>query len=478
MRLFCLLLGFCLAVSAQPAPIKTLIFSGRNNHDWRSTTPFLKKILVDSGRFDVRVTEEPAGATAGTLVGYDLLILDYNGPRWGAGTERAVDAFVRSGKGLVGVHAAGYAFAGLPILGDRHVSTGRVEPAWPEFFEMLGGRWQAGPPATGHGDRHSFKVRFTKPDHPIASGLSEGFIATDELYHSMQMHPGAQVLATAFDDPKRRGTGKEEPILWTVEYGKGRVFMDQLGHDLTAMAEPGFISTFVRGAEWAATGRVATATLPKPDSVRVLVVTGGHPYDTSFYTLFEGYPDVRWTHAFSNTEAFKNDIRAKFDVLVLYDLHTDIAEPEKRHLRDFVESGKGAVVLHHAIADYNNWTWWYQDVVGGRYLLKKEGSVPASTYKHDVEVMAEPVGRHPITAGVGPLHFVDESYKSMWISPSVQVILTTANAEWDGPLAWVSPYQKSRVVYIQLGHDEVAHRNPGYRTLIRNAILWTASRAF
>ena len=49
----------------QPGKIRVLILSGRNNHDWRTTTPFLRKILVDSGRFDVRVEEEPAGITGG-----------------------------------------------------------------------------------------------------------------------------------------------------------------------------------------------------------------------------------------------------------------------------------------------------------------------------------------------------------------------------------------------------------------------------
>src|SRR5208282_6851971 len=58
----------------QPGKIRVLIFSGRNNHDWRSTTPFLRKVLVDSGRFDVRVEEEPAGVTASTLAAYDVLV--------------------------------------------------------------------------------------------------------------------------------------------------------------------------------------------------------------------------------------------------------------------------------------------------------------------------------------------------------------------------------------------------------------------
>ena len=72
----------------QPGKVCVLLISGRNNHDWRSTTPFLRKTLVDSGRFDVRVEEEPMGITAATLAAYDVLALDYDGPCRGPVTER------------------------------------------------------------------------------------------------------------------------------------------------------------------------------------------------------------------------------------------------------------------------------------------------------------------------------------------------------------------------------------------------------
>jgi len=465
----------------QTGKLRALVFSGRNNHDWRSTTPRLRQYLVDSGRFDVRVEEEPAGTTAGTLAAYDVLVLDYNGPRWGAGTERAVEEFVRSGKGLVVVHAAAYAFVGLPVLGDRHVASKIVEPVWPEYAAIVGGVWSLDPPKTGHGQRHSFPVKFLDRAHPIAQGMSETFLATDELYHNTRMHPGARILATAFDDAKYGGTGKDEPILWTVNYGKGRVFHTALGHDLAAMQEPGFATTFLRGTEWAAAGKV---TLPAnidpsraPDkAARLLVVTGGHAYDTSFYTLFEGYKDIVWEHAASNHEAFKSDLRPRCDVLVLYDLTQEISESGRGHLRNFLESGKGLVVLHHAIADYNAWPWWYRDVVGGKYLMKPEEGRPASTYRHDVELRARPVGDHPVTAGIGALHLWDETYKGMWISPSVKVLLETDHATSDGPVAWIGPYDKSRVVYIQLGHDRLAHIHPGYRALVYNALRWAAVR--
>jgi hypothetical protein len=465
----------------QAGKIRVLIFSGRNNHDWRTTTPFLRKVLVDSGRFDVRVEEEPVGATEATLAAYEVLVLDYDGPRWGDATEKAVENFVKQGKGLVAIHAANYAFTGLEVLGDHHHPTGIRQPPWPEYLKMIGGWWTEGPPKTGHAPRHCFTVKFVDRDHPVTRGLEGSFHVSDELYHSARMSPDAHILATAFDDPANGGTGKDEPIIWTVNYGKGRVFYTALGHDVAAMQESGFVSTFARATEWAASGTVTlspSGVLPTaaPPPLRLLVVTGGHEYPTTFYTVFEGAEDLRWEHAVSNHAAFKNDLRKDYDVLVLYDYTQEITEPEKTNLRSFVEAGKGVVVLHHAIADYQDWEWWYKEVVGGKYLLKPEGSTPASTYLHDQELCIRPVLKHPITARIATMHFRDETYKGMWISPDVQVLLRTDNPTSDGPVAWISPYGKSRVVYIQLGHGETAHLYPAYRVLVQDAIRWTAGR--
>lgn len=241
--------------------VRVLILSGRNNHDWRSTTPALRKILAGTGRFDARVTEEPAGLTPEILKPYDVLVSDYNGPRWGKTAEEAVVGFVRSGKGLVIVHAASYAFGTMEILGDRHQRTGIKEPPWKEYGEMVGATWSAEEPRTGHGRRHVFQVKFTEREHPIARGMSESFAISDELYHNFRMRPSAKVLATAHDDVKMKGTGKDEPILWTVDYGKGRVFATVLGHVAENLMTPAFAVTYQRGAEWAATGKV---TLPVP----------------------------------------------------------------------------------------------------------------------------------------------------------------------------------------------------------------------
>ena len=272
--------------------IRVLILSGQNNHDWRTTTPFLRRMLLSTGRFDVRVNEEPTGMTSETLAAYDVVVLDYNGPRWGRTAENALADFVRSGKGLAGVHGANWAFSGLVVLGDHHVPTGIIEPPWPEYKKLIGGVWSSQAPASGHAPRHKFQVRIVDRDHPITEGLPEYFEADDELYHNMHMAAGVLTLATAYDDPKNKPqpvaetkpsagsqsgvrsgamiwpsldnnpTGKDEPMLWTVHYGRGRSFYTALGHDTEAMTMPGFSTTFVRGVEWAARGGVKS---PEPE---------------------------------------------------------------------------------------------------------------------------------------------------------------------------------------------------------------------
>jgi type 1 glutamine amidotransferase len=270
-----------------PTAIRALILTGRNNHDWRATTPVLRKLLLNTGRFDVRVDEGPSGLTPATLAPYDVLILNYNGPRLGRVAEKALEEFVRLGKGLVGVHGANWAFSGLVVLGDGSVPTDILEPPWPEYKQMIGGVWSDQPPASGHAARHKFQVKFVDRKHPIAAGLAQEFEADDELYHNIHMAPDAHILATAYDDPcntpdptagahanttnpstvlspapgkmphlDMTPTGKDEPVLWTVHYGKGRTFYTALGHDVQAMEMRGFATTFVRGTEWAATGSV------------------------------------------------------------------------------------------------------------------------------------------------------------------------------------------------------------------------------
>lgn len=264
MRIVGALLLSALLANAQTQPqgppkIQTLIITGQNAHDWRGTTPVLRKILEDTGRFEVRVTEEFRGAGPETLAPYDLVVINYYDRRrpelrWGERAEKALVDFVRSGKGLVIYHFSVAAFDG-----------------WEEYEKMCAGNWR--PNFGHHSPAHDFTVEIRDPDHPITRGLKKSFVQVkDELYANLKWQPAGtyHVLATAWDDHSlyqgkakqpTPGPGLHQPMLWTVQYGQGRVFVIALGHDVAATSTIPFAVTFARGAEWAATGKV---TLPVP----------------------------------------------------------------------------------------------------------------------------------------------------------------------------------------------------------------------
>lgn len=462
--------------------IRVLILTGRNNHEWRETTPFLRQVLEVTNRFDVRVTEEPSGLTAETLRPYDVLVVNYCGPRWGLMAENAVEQFVRGGKGLVVVHAASYPFGETAVLSEHMGRTNIFQPPWTAWGDMVGAAWSDAEPRTGHARRHAYEVAWTDLKHPIAAGMPPKFLLSDELYHNFRLRPGIHVLATAFDSPAIGGNGKTEPLLWTNDYGRGRVFHTALGHDVDAMQAPGFVASYARGTEWAARGAVTLPAVislnPKnPDAVRVLLVSGGHDHETSLYGAFEGWRDVA-VNVDPHPVAFRSDMRKKYDVIVLYDTMQRSGLPEKhlQNLRDFIESGKGLIILHHAIADFQDWEWWWKDVVGGRYVLTAEPGYPASKYLHDVELVVTPQSGHPITKGLTQMRLFDETYKGVWRHPGTQVLLTAEHPTSDVEIGWVSPYAKSRVVYLQPGHGRESHEQPWFRKLMHQSILWTAGR--
>ncbi|MFQ5808276.1 MAG: ThuA domain-containing protein [Armatimonadota bacterium] len=228
---------------APAAPkLRVLILTGKNNHNWRATTPALREMLEDTGRFVVHVTYRPERCTAEKLAHYDVLMSNYNArQRWGEPADSALLDYVRGGGGLVIIHAANNAF-----------------PGWDEYDQLIGGAWRKG---AGHGVRWSFPVEIVDRDHPVTRGMPDFQNAEDELYHRLTMQPHIRLLAHAFSRKDKRGTGNYEPQLWTVRYGEGRVFHNSLGHDTKAMSGGGFINVTQRGTEWAATGRV---TIPIP----------------------------------------------------------------------------------------------------------------------------------------------------------------------------------------------------------------------
>lgn len=255
--------------------LKALIVDGQNNHDWKGTTPVLKRLLEETGLFAVDVAtspvaKQPMDAFKPDFAKYDVIVSNYNGDDWPVETRSALVQYMENGGGLVIFHAADNAF-----------------PNWPEWNEMIGvGGWggrneKSGPmvryrggkvvldnsPGAGgsHGPQHEFLVTARDRFHPIMAGLPEKWMhAKDELYSTLRgPAKNLTLLATAYADPARRGTGENEPMLFTIRYGKGRIFHTALGHAAEQMRSVGFIVTLQRGTEWAAAGRVTQVEVPE-----------------------------------------------------------------------------------------------------------------------------------------------------------------------------------------------------------------------
>ncbi|HZT30192.1 MAG TPA: ThuA domain-containing protein [Bryobacteraceae bacterium] len=274
-RLISLFMAMLLAgaLFARP-PRKVLIVDGQNNHAWRETTPVLKKILEETGLFQVDVaTSPPAGGDMSgfrpDFAAYRAVVLNYNGDPWPAGTKAAFEKYVRRGGGVVSYHAADNAFPEWTAYNEMTALGGwggRTTEKSGKMARFRDGKLalDSGPANCGHhGARLPFVVTLRDPNHPIVTGLPREWMhAADELYDSLcGPAQDLNVIATAHSDPANRGTDQNEPMLMTVRYGKGRIFHTTLGHDVAAMRCVGFIVTLQRGTEWAATGKV-TQKLP------------------------------------------------------------------------------------------------------------------------------------------------------------------------------------------------------------------------
>lgn len=284
------LVAFAAAMSAPP-PIRVLIVDGINNHDWATGTRLMREILERDGRFAVDVSTTPAkeapasewNAWRPEFSRYNVVINNFNGghlddgTRWPAEVERALEAYIRGGGGLVVFHAGNNAFL-----------------QWAAYNDMIGLGWRAKtfgqgvaigddgkviiiPKGEGNGPGHpprlDFQIHLTAYDHPITHGMPKIWMHPSEQLTHGQHGPaeGLTILTSAYSPV----TKQNEPMDWVRDYGKGRVYTTMLGHTWKNEPNPnfdcvGFQTLFARGVEWAATGKVTIpipADFPGPDAV-------------------------------------------------------------------------------------------------------------------------------------------------------------------------------------------------------------------
>ena len=193
-------------------PIKTLLITGQNNHNWQVSHVVLKQILENSGRFsvDFAVSPEAGKDMSGFVLDfspYELVVLDYNGDAWPEETNRRFLEYVQGGGGVVIYHAADNAFVNWPEYNKICALGGwenRDEKAGPYVYWSDGKLIKDSSAGVGgsHGKQHEYVLNARNHEHPIMKGLPNKWKhAQDELYDRMR-GPGniKDCLYTAYSD--------------------------------------------------------------------------------------------------------------------------------------------------------------------------------------------------------------------------------------------------------------------------------------
>ena len=262
---------------AKSKMLKALIISGQNNHNWQVSHRVLKLILEQSQLFECDIVLTPA--TGGDMSSftpdfekYDVVVLDYNGDRWPKQTDEAFLEYVQRGGGVVVYHAADNAFAEWEEF-NRIIALGgwegRDEKSGPYYYLLDGKPTLDNSKGAGgsHGQQREYAMHCRNDRHPITKGLPDNWMhGRDEMYDRMRGPANIKdLLYSGYAEKKTGGSGREEPLIFTVDYGKARIFHIMLGHcgptpeDNPAMQCTGFQVLLLRGTEWAATGKVKQA---------------------------------------------------------------------------------------------------------------------------------------------------------------------------------------------------------------------------
>lgn len=267
--LFAFVLSSCAPLLHAQQKFKALIIDGQNNHGvWPQTSQMMKKYLEETELFSVAIATTAKTGTDDSFhpefKNFDVVISNYNGAAWPEATQQSFIEYLKTGGGFVVVHAANNSFGawkeyneaiGLGGWGGRNEKSGPYV-----YFDEQGKlvRDKSAGKGGHHGAQHPFLVTTRNSQHPITKGMPGQWLhEKDELYDMLRgPAENMTVLATAFASKERGGTGRHEPMIFTIEYGQGRVFHTPMGHGIDSQQCVGFITTLQRGAEWAASGKV------------------------------------------------------------------------------------------------------------------------------------------------------------------------------------------------------------------------------
>jgi type 1 glutamine amidotransferase len=218
-----------------------LIYSGSTGYRHEAIPAGVEamKSIVGKLGYTADASEDPTVFTAENLKKYKAIVFVSNttDPKkpeseWFTGEKReALVGFLKSGKGVVGIHASA----------DSHYH-------WPWYGQMMGGYFQHHPKGTPKGT-----LTVVDSKHPATAKLPKTITRNDEWYYYKDLDPMVKVLVTV--DPASIGDGQPDvnpnPVVWYKQFGGGRVFYNGLGHTNESYSEPYMIDLLTGGLRYA-----------------------------------------------------------------------------------------------------------------------------------------------------------------------------------------------------------------------------------
>lgn len=212
---------------------------------------------------------------------------------------------------------------------------------------------------------------------------------------------------------------------------------------------------------------------------RVLVITGGHSYDTTeFHTMLHALGNMKFD-TISHPRArnlLASDQIFSYDVVLFYDYQPELPEKDSSIYLNLVQQGVPLLFMHHSICSFQRWEGFKQ-IVGGKYIMEGYASEDdgVSDYRHDLDLqirIAE--STHPVITGIEDFEIHDEGYSNVAMTEGIIPLLETDNPDCSSPVAWINPHEASKIIGLMLGHDKLAYANPSLQHFIGNSIEWLA----
>jgi cytochrome c len=225
-------------ISTRAADFNVLVFSKTLMFRHASITngiAAIKTLGAENG-FQVDATEDSSVFTKANLAKYKTVVfLSTSGDILNDEQQEAFRDFIENGGGLAGVHAA--------CAGD--VAT---EGTWPWYGDALCGKF------TNHSAIVQATVEVEDLENPSTALLPRRWVRRDEWYNFIESpRPKVHVLASLDEATYKGGNmGKDHPIAWCKQMGKGRIWYTALGHTEASFTEPLFLKHLLGGIQVAA----------------------------------------------------------------------------------------------------------------------------------------------------------------------------------------------------------------------------------